>query len=187
MSIGFNKILDLMKLNDHYEDDDDYLEDDYEDEEDDYLDKKSSKSSFFGKNNSKYDDNDDYDQEPVSSRTSSYGKSANSKITPMRPSAKSQTGMGVCVIKPTSFEDGCEICETLLDNRTVILNLEGLDLDLAQRIIDFTSGSTYAMKGNLQKISNFIFLVTPDNVDISGDLQDLLGNSFDVSSVRTRF
>ena len=46
--------------------------------------------------------------------------------------------MEVCVIKPTSIEDGREITETLLANRTVVLNLEGLDVDIAQRIIDFT-------------------------------------------------
>ena len=95
--------------------------------------------------------------------------------------------MEVCVIKPSSVEDAREITEPLLSGRTVILNLEGLDLEVAQRIIDFTSGATFAINGNLQKISNYIFLVTPTNVDISGDLQDLLGTSFDASSMRTRF
>ena len=88
--------------------------------------------------------------------------------------------MEVCVIKPNTMEDTREITETLLSGRTVILNLEGLDLELAQRIIDFTSGSTFAIDGNLQKISNYIFLVTPASVDISGDMQDLLNTSFDV-------
>ena len=89
--------------------------------------------------------------------------------------------MEVCVIKPNNMEDTREITETLLGGRTVILNLEGMDLEVAQRIIDFTSGSTFAIDGNLQKISNFIFLVTPANVDISGDLQDILHtSSFDV-------
>ncbi len=85
------------------------------------------------------------------------------------------------MIKPTSVEDAREITETLLSGRTVILNLEGLDLEIAQRIIDFTSGATFAISGNLQKISNYIFLVTPTNVDISGDLQDLLNTSLDSS------
>ena len=53
--------------------------------------------------------------------------------------------MEVCVIKPTSVEDAREITETLLSGRTVILNLEGLDLEVAQRIIDFTSGATYSL------------------------------------------
>ena len=71
--------------------------------------------------------------------------------------------MEVCVIKPSSVDDAREITETLLSGRTVILNLEGLDLEIAQRIIDFTSGATFA-RCNLQKISSFIFLLTPTNV-----------------------
>ena len=104
----------------------------------------------------------------------------------MRQPAR-KAAMEVCVIKPTSVDDAREITETLLGGSTVILNLEGMDLEVAQRIIDFTSGATFAINGNLQKISNFIFLVTPTNVDISGDLQDLLNSSFDVPSIKTRY
>lgn len=88
--------------------------------------------------------------------------------------------MEVCVIKPTSVEDAREITETLLANRTVVLNLEGLDVDIAQRIIDFTSGSCYAISGNLQKISHYIFIITPASVDISGDFQDIFNDSFEM-------
>ena len=84
------------------------------------------------------------------------------------------------MIKPTTVEDAREITETLLANRTVVLNLEGLDVDIAQRIIDFTSGSCFAISGNLQKISHYIFIITPASVDISGDFQDILSGSFDV-------
>jgi cell division inhibitor SepF len=87
-------------------------------------------------------------------------------------------GMEVCVIKPTSVEDGREITETLLANRTVVLNLEGLDVDIAQRIIDFTSGSCFAIQGNLQKISRYIFIITPASVDISGDFQTMINGAF---------
>ena len=62
---------------------------------------------------------------------------------------------------------------------TVVLNLEGLDVDIAQRIIDFTSGSCYAISGNLQKISHYIFIITPASVDVSGDFQDIFGGAFD--------
>ena len=61
-----------------------------------------------------------------------------------------------------------------------VLNLEGLDVDIAQRIIDFTSGSCFAISGNLQKISHYIFIITPASVDISGDFQEILSGSFDV-------
>ncbi len=103
------------------------------------------------------------------------------KVTPMRQTKKMPgTGMEVCVIKPTTVEDAREITETLLANRTVVLNLEGLDVDIAQRIIDFTSGSCFAISGNLQKISHYIFIITPAIVDISGDFQEILSGSFDV-------
>ena len=72
------------------------------------------------------------------------------KVAPIGRTKRMQgtNGMEVCVIKPTSVEDGREITETLLANRTVVLNLEGIDVDVAQRIIDFASGSTFAIGGN---------------------------------------
>lgn len=94
------------------------------------------------------------------------------KVVPMR---SSRSGMEVCVIKPTTVEDSREITDTLLSGRAVVLNLEGLQVDVAQRIIDFTSGSCYSINGNLQKITNYIFIITPETVDISGDFQEMLG------------
>ena len=136
----------------------------------------------------KLDDGDDEYEEEYTAPVKQKSSFSNNKVTPMRqPARRSSVNMEVCVIKPTSVEDSREITETLLSGRTVILNLEGLDLEIAQRIIDFTSGATFAISGNLQKISNYIFLVTPTNVDISGDLQDLLNTSLDSSSMRTRF
>ncbi|MBD5508445.1 MAG: cell division protein SepF [Lachnospiraceae bacterium] len=138
-----------------------------------------------------YYDDDFYDDEPEPMRKSNAVKDTDSgeedkvrkltpKVTPLRQTKKVGSGMEVCVIKPTTVEDAREITETLLANRTVVLNLEGLDMDIAQRIIDFTSGSCFAISGNLQKISNYIFIITPASVDISGDFQNILSGSFDV-------
>lgn len=91
--------------------------------------------------------------------------------------------MEVCVIKPKTVDDAREIAETLLAGRTIVLNLEGIDLEVGQRLIDFTSGSCFAIGGNLQKISNYIFIVTPQAVDISGDIQSIV-DAFDVSSIQ---
>ncbi len=173
-----DKFLAIMKL-----DEDDYDEDDFFDDDEEFED--APKKSFFKKNkNTDFDDDDDTYFEEKKSKVS---HTTNNKVTPMRQPVKRGTGMEVCVIKPTTVDDAREITETLLSGRTVILNLEGLDLEVAQRIIDFTSGATFAISGNLQKISNYIFLVTPTNVDISGDLQDLLTSSFDVPSIKTRY
>ena len=162
-----DKFLDVMKLGG----DDDYDDyDDYDEFDDDYEEEKPEKRSSFRRK--KEEDYDDFDDEEPRER---------SKVTPIRQAPRKQgKGMEVCVIKPTSFEDSREITETLLSNRTVVLNFEGLDVEVAQRIIDFISGSCYAIDGNLQKVSNYIFLVTPKNVDISGDLQDILSGSIDI-------
>ena len=63
-----------------------------------------------------------------------------------------------------------------------MINLEGINMDIAQRIIDFTSGACYSINGNLQKISNYIFIVTPQSVELSGDFQELLGGTLDTMS-----
>lgn len=157
-----DKFLNAMKLN---EDDDDFYGDDFYDE--DTSDEKPKKQSSIMKDDELADDNKPFKKAPP-------------KVTPMRQARKTGSGMEVCVIKPTSIEDAREITETLLANRTVVLNLEGLDVDIAQRIIDFTSGSCFAISGNLQKISHYIFIITPAIVDISGDFQEILSGSFDV-------
>lgn len=158
-----DKFLNYMKLNP--EDEDDYFDDDYL--EDEVVEEKPKKQ--FSPVN---------EDEPAEDKAV---RKTLPKVTPMRQTKKAGNGMEVCVIKPTSIEDAREITETLLANRTVVLNLEGLDVDIAQRIIDFTSGSCFAISGNLQKISHYIFIITPAVVDISGDFQDIFATgSFDV-------
>lgn len=111
----------------------------------------------------------------------------NNKVAPMKNRRSSNMNLGsgleVCVIKPVSIDEARTVTETLLQNRAVVLNLEGLDVEIAQRIIDFTSGSCYAINGNLQKISNYIFIITPQSVEISGDFQDIFGGGSDVSTI----
>ncbi len=169
-----DRFLNAMRLNS--DDDDDYYDDDYYDDEDDEDDYGSRRSLFRnGRRNQDpdFDDEDDYDDAPDSPRAAA--QQSNSKVTQMHSVRRaSGSTMSVCVIKPISVEDAREITETLLAGRTVVLNLEGLDLEIAQRIIDFSSGSCYAINGNLQKISNYIFIITPSTVDISGDFQNIM-------------
>lgn len=198
-----DKFLDAIKLNDDYDEEDEFLDDNLLDEEEgeDFLDddgEERPKKNFFQKFSRKKDDLDDYDdldleeEQPVkaasktSTRTAAAAKAerparpaASNKITPMRSSRRQgqAANMEVCVIKPTSMEDTREIADTLVDNSTVILNLEGIDVELAQRIIDFTSGACYSLGGTLQKVSSYIFVLGPYNVDITGDLQNILGGS----------
>lgn len=151
-----DKFLDVMRLNgDEEEDEYDFPSDDYEEEEYEEPKKKPVR------------------KEPKPEVTEEPKKNI-SKITPIGKSQKKQvanTSMEVCVIKPTTIEEEIEIVDTILSGTTVLINMEGLNLEIAQRIIDFTSGATYAMHGSLQKVSNYIFLATPNGVDISGDIQ----------------
>ena len=100
---------------------------------DDYEEK--PKRSLFHKNTKDNDkDFDEDDEDDYTAPVKSKSAFSNNKVTPMRqPSRRSSVNMEVCVIKPTSVEDSREITETLLNGRTVIINMEGLSVDLAQR------------------------------------------------------
>ena len=171
-----DKFLNYMKLND--EEDEGFYDDDYLDDEEEVEPVKK-----FGAAKNRQQAQDEEALDDKGKRTSQ------PKVTPIHRTVTKKmpgTGMEVCVIKPTSVEDAREITETLLANRTVVLNLEGLDVDIAQRIIDFASGSCYAIDGNLQKVSNFIFIITPSGVEVSGDFQEIL-NGVDMPSLGNKF
>ncbi len=80
------------------------------------------------------------------------------------------------VSQPDTFDDAQEICDHLKNKKPVVINLEGIEKQDAQRIIDFLSGSVYALDGSIQKVSGDIFVIAPNNVDVSGDLRDELKN-----------
>ena len=166
----FGKLMDSIRLSGEGEDDDYFLDDDYNDE-------KPARKGLFGKRDDDYYDDEEEEESPKPWFLG--GRSP--KVVPMNRS------MEVSMIKPTSIEDSKEICDYLLAGKAVVLNMEGLHTEVAQRIIDFTSGSTYSMNGNLQKISNYIFIATPESVELSGDFQDLLnGGSLDISGLNLR-
>ena len=174
----FDKFLNIMKLDDEdeYDEFDEFDDDDYEEE--------APKKGLFGRKKEK---DYDYDLEDAIVNETKVATKSTPKIAPLPKRRTSGSGMEVCVIKPTTFEDAREVTETLLSGRAVVLNFEGLDVDLAQRIIDYTCGTCVAIDGNLRKISNYIFIVTPKSVDISGDLQDLLTDAFEVPGIKTDF
>ena len=155
--------LPFSDADDEYEDED---LDNYEDEEE--YDEPNTKVGFFpgrGKKNNRMQDEDDeeYDDNPRRPQ-------GLSPIRNTRSSMPSSTKMQVRVIKPSSFDQARQITDTLLAHRTVLLNLEGLDVATAQRIVDFASGSCYALHGNFMKISHYIIVITPEDVDIAGDI-----------------
>ncbi|MBO5408002.1 MAG: cell division protein SepF [Clostridia bacterium] len=86
------------------------------------------------------------------------------------------TQLKVVVVQPMAFEDSKEIADHLKTKKPIVVNLENIDREVAKRIIDFLSGAVYSLDGNIQKISNGIFLIVPYNMGIMGDFKDELRN-----------
>lgn len=154
--------------------DDDFYEDDY-----DEVEEEEPVVKPIRRTREKTYIKDDYEEEKPAPRVrqtpprqSRQSRLNRNKVVPMR----SSSDMEVCVIKPTYYESTREIIDTLVEGKAVVLNLEGMKLDLAQRIVDSVSGGCYALHGNLQKISGYIYLVTPNSVDITGDFNDLMSD-----------
>ena len=87
------------------------------------------------------------------------------------------TQLKVVLVKPERFENAAEIADHLKDKRTVVINLESTNKDIARRLIDFLSGVAYAGEGKIKKIAANTYIITPYHVDIEGDLIDELESS----------
>ena len=85
-------------------------------------------------------------------------------------------GMKMIVYHPVSYEDTQSIIDNLKNRKPVIVNMEELEIDTAQRILDFLSGAVYALNGTMCKISRGIFVVAPNNYDVVGNGEDDYGD-----------
>ena len=87
------------------------------------------------------------------------------------------TQLKVVLVSPQHFEDASEIADQLKSKRTVVMNLEATNKDVARRLVDFLSGCAYALDGKIKKIAISTYLITPYNVDVVGDLVEELENN----------
>lgn len=92
------------------------------------------------------------------------------QIVPLTTNTTNKEQLRVVLLEPVTFDDCQQIADNLKNKRTVIINLENMELNLARRIIDFVGGTAYALGGTLQKIGAGIIIAVPSNVDISGDV-----------------
>lgn len=137
------------------------------------------------------DDGDGYDEDefsveeaPVEEREFTPASSSNNKKNKVVGMPGVQQ-VKVIISQPNSFEQSEEICEHLKEKKSIIVNLEYVNKDVARRIIDFISGAVYALDGNIQKISNSIFLVAPYNYEITNEiLKDDIKNKVSVSWIK---
>lgn len=138
-----------------------------------------------------YDDDDDYVDEPVvetkqpiqaeerfTKQTSEKKPVVTSQQAPVARKKVVMSDNSVIVFKPKAFDEAREIADTLLQDKTVVMNFEGVEIAVSQRVLDIVTGACIAIGGNLQKISNYIFIATPASVDVSGDFQDNLTGVF---------
>lgn len=94
----------------------------------------------------------------------------------------------VILDQPMNYDDTQNIIDNLRLRKLIIINLELLEVDIAQRVLDFVSGAVYALRGNIQKVSKGIFVLVPNNIDISGNVQEENSNTgfFNVQERRVR-
>ena len=110
---------------------------------------------------------DDAEEEPVE------GAQKKNKVVNIHAT----TQLKVVLVKPERFENASEIADHLREKRTVVLNLEGTNKDVARRLVDFLSGVAYAGDGKIKKVSTNTYIITPYSVDLMGDLIDELENN----------
>ena len=126
----------------------------------------------YAQNNKGYGDQGYYAEQPA---YGDMGQQMNTASAPMN-SAPAGAGMALSgsaielkVVKPTEFKNASQIADHLLNNRTVVLNLEATDKENARRLIDFLTGVAYSIDGQIKRVANNAYVITPNNVDISGD------------------
>ena len=130
-----------------------------------------------GDYSSKDRDDDDDVPAPRSSRSFSRDRDRDrndpNKVVNINTTAQLQ----VVLAKPESFEEAKAVADNLNEKRTVVLNLESANRDVARRLVDFLSGVAYANGGQVKRVANSTFIITPYNVDVMGDLLDELENN----------
>ena len=155
---------ELKRLTHPYEDE---MEDDYDEEEDVYEDEDEPEDDVPPPPPPREEPSRrrEYQEPP---RRNTGGKVVNIHAT---------TQLQVVLLKPERYENASEIADHLRDKRTVVLNLEKTQKDVARRLLDFLSGVAYAQEGKIKKVALQTYIVTPYNVDIMGDLIDELENN----------
>ena len=150
-------LMDELKKIIHPYDDEDY---DYEEEELDEAERTDARPAFDDRRDDRRDDR------KADERRSS-------KVVNIHATA----ALKVVLVKPERFENASEIADHLREKRTVVLNLESTNKDVARRLLDFLSGVAYAGEGKIKKVSANTYIITPYSVDIMGDLIDELESS----------
>ncbi|WP_312469220.1 cell division protein SepF [Neobacillus sp.] len=140
---------------------------------------KSKLKTFFFLDDEYNDNNDDHvvanepvkqKLPPVKSKNVVSLQSVQKTSNSTNPSKASK----VILVEPRAYSESTEIADHLKSRRAVVVNLQRIDNEQGRQIVDFLSGVVYALGGDIQKIGSSIFLCTPDNVEVSGNISDLI-------------
>ena len=173
-----DKLLNFMKLTEDEEYDEEYEE--YEDEEEEEPEKVGF--SFLKKKEKEpVEESEEEVSQPFDHVLSREEKKKRFTSTGSKVVSMNGRGVEVYVIKPQDFAEAQTAADLLKKGRTVVINLEGVELTVAQRSIDFIGGATYAINGSLQAVSNNIFIAAPDSIEVSGDLKSEIMNGNTIS------
>ena len=156
---------ELKRLTHPYEDE---MEDDYDEDEDVYEDEEEPED---------VEPTPPPREEPSRRRVREYQEPPRRNSGGKVVNIHATTQLQVVLVKPERYENASEIADHLRDKRTVVLNLEKTQKDVARRLLDFLSGVAYAQEGKIKKVALQTYIVTPYNVDIMGDLIDELENN----------
>lgn len=170
---------ELKRLARPYEDEDDYEE---ELEEDTPMTEEEAAPRRSSRRSKEEREPQESSWEPRESREGARTYRSPYDTTSTRRSGKvvninTTTQLQVVLVKPEKFENASDIADHLREGRTVVLNLETTQKEIARRLVDFLSGVAYALEGKIKKISAATYIITPFNVDIIGDLIDELENN----------
>ncbi len=111
------------------------------------------------------------DEEPEQ-RETQHGKKQNEKQNVVSLTSMQQASSKVVLCEPRTYNEAQEIADNIINRRAVVINLQRVDHQQAKRIVDFLSGTVYALNGDIQKLGAETFLCTPDNVNISGTISE---------------
>ena len=178
--MGIKNFLELFQ----FREDEDFEDEQFEDDERDFSHTSDIDKTSYNNDISSYTDGQKNDNDSRKVRAFKVDR-ASSKIVPIKSANRN---LEVCIMKPSSFSDSQDICDMLLAGHAVVVNLEGFDPLEAQRIMDFISGCVYSINGRLHQISRYIFIFSPDSIDISGDYLDASpDDGFGVPTINQEF
>ena len=166
----FNKMVEALGLVDTIEDDDDYM-DDYNEQSSGFGDSSYSAQTSFGSSFASELPKPQMMMDRGADKSFDINMKNNYKGSTKVATYNTSDQIKMIVINPDSYDEAREICDYIRSGKPVVVNLEGMEFEVSQRVMDFLSGSCYSLNGNIQRVAKNIFIVAPNNIDVTADFK----------------